>query len=65
MNLDGRKVVDIELDGIDYRDAPDFADAFVCYAAFDDTGESLTDEELDRLVAENYGEIYEMIWESR
>ena len=65
MNLDGRKVVDIELDGIDYRDAPDFADAFVCYAAFDDTGEALTDEELDRLVAENYGEISEMIWESR
>jgi hypothetical protein len=65
MNLDGRKVVDIELDGIDYNDAPDFADAFVCYAAFDDTGESLTDEELDRLVSENYGEISEMIWESR
>ena len=65
MNLDGRKVVDIELDGIDYNDAPDFADAFVCYAAFDDTGESLTDEELDRLVAENYSEISEMIWESR
>jgi len=38
----------IELDGIDRRDYPDFSDAHVSYAEFDD-GAPLTDEQLDQL----------------
>ena len=39
----------IELDGVSNLDYPDFADAYVCYAEWADTGEPLTDPELDRL----------------
>ena len=63
--LNNRKVTDIEIDGVDFRDAPDFADAYVYQAVFEDTGESLTEEQMDQLVAENYEEIQELIWESR
>ena len=63
--LNNRKVTDIEIDGVDFRDAPDFADAYVYHAVFEDTGESLTEEQMDQLVAENYEEIQELIWESR
>lgn len=63
--LNNRKVIDIEIDGVDFNDAPDFADAYVYQAVFEDTGESLTEEQMDQLVAENYEEIQELIWESR
>ena len=38
----------IEIDGIDFRDAPDFVDAFISYAEHKD-GTPLTDKELDEL----------------
>lgn len=65
MKLNGRTVTDIEIDGVDFNDAPDFCDAFVCFASFEDTGEPLTEEELDQLVEENYENVLELIWESR
>lgn len=37
----------IDLDGIDTRDYPDFCDAYICYAEKD--GIPLTEEELDKL----------------
>jgi len=43
-----RKLGTIEVDGVDTSDAPDFADAFISYAEWDD-GTELTDEELDEL----------------
>ena len=48
--LHGRAVTDIEIDGIDTRDYPDFCDAFISAAVWNDTGEPLTDEELDALM---------------
>ena len=38
---------DIQLDGVDTKDYPDFADAFISYAVFAHTGIELSDEELD------------------
>jgi len=38
----------IEFDGVDRSDAPDFCDAFVCYAEHKD-GTPLTDDELEKL----------------
>ena len=38
----------IELDGIDSRDYPDFCDAFICYAEFEN-GTPLNDAQLDEL----------------
>ena len=37
----------IDLDGIDTRDYPDFVDAYICYSERD--GRPLTEEELDKL----------------
>jgi hypothetical protein len=45
----GRKIVDVELDGIDHRDAPDYCDTYITRAVWEDTGEDLTDSELDDL----------------
>lgn len=49
MQLKGRKVVDLEVDGVDTTDYPDFCDAYFASAVYEDTGEALTDEELDEL----------------
>ena len=49
IQLNGRKVVDLEVDGVDSSKGPEFVDAFFSGAAYDDTGEQLSDEELDQL----------------
>ena len=40
-------ITDIELDGIDTKDAPDFCDAFIVSAEYD--GEPMTEEQLDQI----------------
>lgn len=63
MELNGRKVVDVEVDGVDSTDYPDFCDAYFSNAAFEDTGEELTDEELEQL-QDTYPEVVnEMAYE--
>jgi len=47
MKIDVNKLENIEVDGIDTRDYPDFVDAFIYYAEMD--GVELTDEQLDEL----------------
>jgi len=47
MALDYSKISDVEIDGIDHRDAPDYVDAFISSASYD--GRPMTDEELDEL----------------
>jgi len=54
MKIDVNKLENIEVDGIDTRDYPDFVDAFISYAEMD--GVELTDEQLDEL-NENYPEL--------
>ena len=46
--LDGREIVDLEIDDIDTRDYPDLCDAYVSYAVWADTKKLLTDDELDK-----------------
>ena len=50
----------IEIDGIDMNDYPDFVDAYITYAEYED-GTPLTDEELHDFEAENYGLVGELI----
>jgi hypothetical protein len=38
----------LELDGIDYNDAPDFCDAYFCYGEYTD-GTKIEDEVLEEL----------------
>lgn len=52
MLLNGRPVTDVEIDGVDPRDYPDFCDAYFTYAVFADTGEELTDKDLEELLDE-------------
>ena len=47
IKLDYSKIDNIEVDGIDYADYPDFCDAYIASADYD--GREMTDEELDVL----------------
>jgi hypothetical protein len=48
-SLDTKNICNIEFDGVDHRDSPDYSDAFIFAAEWCDTGEALTEEELDEL----------------
>ena len=63
VTLNGQKVVDIEVDGVDSRDYPDFCDAHFSYAVYEGSGIELTDEELDQIADEYYGLLNEMAYE--
>ena len=45
--MDYNKIDNIEVDGIDTNDYPDFCDAFISYAHYN--GKAMTDEQLDLL----------------
>ena len=45
--IDYKKLTNIQIDGIDTKDYPDFCDAFICYAEID--GVELTDEKYETL----------------
>jgi len=47
MNVDN--ITDFEIEDIDMRDYPDFCDAYISSATWIDTGELLTEDELDTL----------------
>jgi hypothetical protein len=47
ITLDYTQIEDVEIDGIDYRDAPDFVDAFIISATY--MGRDMTEAELDVL----------------
>jgi len=61
--LNGRKVIDIEVDGVDSRDYPDFSDAYFSYACYED-GTPLTDDELNKLTEDNSDLLYEKAYDS-
>jgi hypothetical protein len=47
MKMDYTKIENVEVDGIDNNDYPDFCDAFI--ASADYNGEPMTDDQLDKL----------------
>tara|TARA_R110001632_G_scaffold29145_1_gene77531 strand:+ start:272 stop:469 length:198 start_codon:yes stop_codon:yes gene_type:complete len=47
MRLNYTKIEDVEVDGIDTSDYPDFCDAYIVAATY--KGRAMTDEELDTL----------------
>lgn len=61
--LNGRKVVDLEVDGVDSRDYPDFSDAYFSYACYED-GTELTDDELEQLTEQNADVLHEKVFDS-
>lgn len=44
-----RKIIDLEVDNLDYKDYPDFCDAYFSYGIYADTLQELTDSELEEL----------------
>lgn len=63
LELKGKKVFDIEVDGIDFSDYPDFVDAYISYAIYED-GTELTDEELDELTDQNTDYVQDYAYEN-
>jgi hypothetical protein len=62
MKLDLNKVDNLEFDGIDFADYPDFVDAFLVTADYD--GKEMTEEQIDYLNDE-YGDwVYEKVYNS-
>lgn len=65
-----KKIIDsvdqssIEIEGIDMNDFPDFCDAFISAANFND-GVELNDEQLEQLQDENYCLVNELIHENQ
>jgi hypothetical protein len=52
MPLDYKKIDDVVIEGIDHSDAPDYVDAYVASAKYDDPVKGyrdLTDKELENL----------------
>lgn len=47
IKLDYSKIDDIQVDGVDTSDYPDFCDAYICYASYD--GRDMTEDELEEL----------------
>lgn len=58
IELDYSKIDDVEVDGIDGRDAPDFCDAYISSASYD--GRDMTEAELDAL-NEDSAYVYEAV----
>ena len=51
--LNNLEVTDVEVDGVDMKDYPDFVDAYIDSAKFVSSGKELTDVELEKLQEEN------------
>ncbi len=45
LEIDFWEIEDIEFDGINFNDCPDFCDAYICYATY--RGRELTQDEYD------------------
>ena len=58
LKLDYSKISDIDVDGIDTRDYPDFCDAFISSASYCDR--EMTPEELE-ILNEDYDFVYDAV----
>lgn len=56
--LDYSLIDNIEFDGIDHQDYPDYCDAYIVYAEYD--GREMTDEELE-LINDDASFVYESL----
>jgi hypothetical protein len=61
--LNGKNVVDLQVDGVDSRDYPDFSDAYFSSGSYED-GTPLTDDELERLNDLAADVLWEMAYDS-
>ena len=57
--LDNLEVVDVEIDGVDMNDYPDFIDAYIESAKFELSGKELNEVQLENLKEQNIDMFYE------
>jgi len=62
--IDIRQIENLEVDGVDTRDYPDFCDAFFAHGIWIKTGKELTEDELIELSETHPGLLNEMAYES-
>ena len=60
-NIELSDLTDIELDGIDTNDYPDFCDAYITYAYCETLGRELTDDELDAINDNHRDLVYDCV----
>jgi hypothetical protein len=61
--LNGKKVIDLEVDGVDSSDYPDFCNAYFSSGCYED-GTPLTDDELNKLTDLASDVVWEMAFDS-
>ena len=61
--LNGKKVIDLEVDGVDSGDYPDFCNAYFSSGCYED-GTPLTEDELDHLTILAGDVLWTMAYES-
>jgi hypothetical protein len=61
--LNGKNVVDLQVDGVDSSDYPDFSDAYFSSGFYED-GTPLTEDELNRLADLAGDVLWEMAYDS-
>ena len=59
--IDVTKITAVEIDGINWKDAPDFVDAYLAYGEYE--GRELTNEELDWVMDNESDWFYEKLQE--
>lgn len=47
LTFKGRRLTDVTVQDIDFKDYPDFCDAYIESASWEDTGQALNDDELE------------------
>ena len=62
MKLDLNKVDNLEFDGIDFADYPDFVDAYLVSADYN--GKEMTDEQIDYVNDTHYDFVNEQVYSS-
>ena len=62
--INDREVVDVQVDDVCSWDYPDFCDAHFSHAVFADTGEELSEEEMEQLNNEYPEALWEMAYDS-
>ena len=62
MNIDIKKIDNMEFEGVDFKDYPDFVDAFLVAADYD--GKEMTEEQIDYINDEHYEFVNEQVYDS-
>jgi hypothetical protein len=62
-SMNGREIVDLEVDDINTRDYPEFCDAYVSRAVWKDTGTELTSDELEEYNDKCRDQVYDAVME--